>query len=296
MIISALDEILFWQEIAVIHKEIQELWAKHHPHDPQGYFAEKKQFLQKTIPTKADFLRRIEYYTENGTPTWISGRSQFCDDLGMEELKKAIHFSSLENGAQKAAQAEKIIAHDPAFWTYYADQILCKEQNTILEMTIGAGLGTTAVMRQMRSADMYFGVDIDFKCAKNADALAKYYGINGLGITASLWNMPFDDNTFSAVCSNQGLEECREIPTILAEAVRVLQPGGKLVLHCLKTSHHARCFSDYGFSETETQHWLRRLRVYAGIEQIDSILLALQMHPIERKEDTAKGYITVYEK
>ncbi|MBQ4598917.1 MAG: class I SAM-dependent methyltransferase [Clostridia bacterium] len=296
MVINALDEVLFWQDIAVIHEVIQDLTAKYHPHDPQSYFAEKKQFLQKTIPTKADFLRRLEHYAENGTPTWISGRTDYCDDLGMNALKKAIHFSTPENGEQKSAKAESVLARDPAFWTQYANEILSKDKNTVLEMTIGAGLGTTAILRQMRPADMYFGVDIDFRCAKNADALARHYQVNGLGITASLWNLPFDDNTFSTICSNQGLEECREIPTILAESVRVLQPGGKLVLHCLKTSHWVRYFTDYGFSDAEIYDWLCRLRVYAGIEQIDAILLTQSMNPITRKEDAAKGYIAVYEK
>ena len=77
--------------------------------------------------------------------------------------------------------------------------------------------------------------------------------INGLGIATSLWHLPFEDNMFTSVCSNAGLEECREIPTIIQEAYRVLMPGGKIVLRCLntdKTQSYAR-FEQYGFSEEE---------------------------------------------
>ena len=41
----------------------------------------------------------------------------------------------------------------------------------------------------MKPEDLYIGVDIDFLCVKNADAITKYLGINGVGIATSLWNI-----------------------------------------------------------------------------------------------------------
>ncbi len=160
------------------------------------------------------------------------------------------------------------------------------------------GLGTSALMQKMSEKDLYMGVDIDFICAKQADALAKYHKANGLGIATSLWNMPFDDNTFSAVCSNNGLDECREVPTILKEAVRVLKPSGKLVLVCRdkETSWYPQ-FKKYGFDNDETECWLNKVRLYAGADQIENLASDYGLRlKCKKEEKSYYGTILVFEK
>ena len=105
-----------------------------------------------------------------------------------------------------------------------------RDPHLIMEMTVGAGVGTNAIVRSMTSETYYVGVDIDFVCAKNADVIGRFYRKNALGMCASLWHLPFANDTFDVVCSHFGLDECREISTILDEASRVLKTGGKLVL------------------------------------------------------------------
>lgn len=83
MVINAIDEVLFWEDISAVTKKIEELTKKYYPNDSQSYFEEKESFLRKTIPTKSDFLRRIEHYEKYGSPTWIAGRNPCCDDLGL---------------------------------------------------------------------------------------------------------------------------------------------------------------------------------------------------------------------
>lgn len=299
MILNALDEVLFWEDIPLLREFISQNTEKYYPHDPNRFYKEKDTFFAKNIPDKNDFLRRLQYYAENGTPTWVSGRNQLSDDITLADLQKAIKVSStVENGKKKAAQAEKIFANAPDFWNFYSDSILHVPNNTILELTVGAGCGTTAVMRNMKETDFYMGVDIDFACAKNADALAKYFSINGLGIATSLWNMPFDDEMFTCVCSNVGLEECREIPTILKEAVRVLAPNGRLVLHCI----HAEkplwypYFTKYGFSMDEGRAWLKAVRLCAGINQIQELSENQGLKLITKHHDDVLGAVLVFEK
>ena len=153
-------------------------------------------------------------------------------------------------------------------------------------------------MRNMKNTDYYMGADMDFVCAKNADALAKYYNVNGLGIAASLWNLPFEDRMFTSVCCNAGLEECREIPAILREAYRVLAPKGRIVLHCLgwRKAQGRDLFDRYGFSEAEALRWLKAVHLYADPHDVDRQLLDLGMISTARKTDAALGEILIYEK
>lgn len=81
MIISAFDEILFWDNIPFILSLITEITEKHYPHDPRSYFEAKEEFYKRYIPTKRDFLKRIDFYVKNGTAKWVSGRNQSCDNL-----------------------------------------------------------------------------------------------------------------------------------------------------------------------------------------------------------------------
>ncbi len=189
---------MYWEDIVQLKDFVSEITSRYYPHDPQSFYKEKEKFYSKTIPNKKEFCRRMEYYIRTGNPKWVSGRNELSDDISLADLKKAIRVSSkIENGQSKASTAERIINTDVAFWDIYSDNILYSLHNTVLELTIGAGLGTTAVMRKMKDSDLYVGVDIDFICAKNADSIAKHFNVNGLGIATSLWNLPFDDGIFT---------------------------------------------------------------------------------------------------
>lgn len=296
MILDALDEVLFWDDIPLLHDFTQSIVEKYYPHDSQSYFQEKDRFLAENIPTKAAFLERLENYVINGSPTWVSGRNQLSEDISADDLQKAIRLSqNPQNGKEKADMATALIEKNPAFWNFYTDNILHAPHNQICELTVGAGLGTTAVMRGMKDNDFYMGVDIDFICAKNADSLAKHFKTNGLGIATSLWNMPFEDEMFTSVCCNQGLEECREIPTILKEASRILAPSGRFVVRCQKQKKPAY-FENYGFSADETRHHLRRLRLYSDFEQIREIACQNYLELVDSLSDNGNWYILVFRK
>ena len=299
MIMNALDEVLFWDDIETLITFTKQNSKRFYPHDFENYRKSQDAFFKSVIPDKAEFVRRLQYYAVVGKPIWISGRNELSDDIDADAMIKAISVSSkISNGEQKAKQASKWQENNPSFWKFYADNILHLKNNRILELTVGAGGGTNAVMKEMTECDYYMGVDIDFVCAKNADALVKYYGINGLGIATSLWKLPFDDCMFTSVCSNVGLEECREIPTIIAEAYRVLKPGGKIVLHCVNTrkmQSHER-FEQYGFSEEEMIYWSKEVRMYTSAEGVEELLNGAGFKSYGRLVDEKFGSILVYEK
>ncbi len=299
MILNALDEVLFWDNIPLLRSFIIQNISKYYPHDPDTFYSEKDKFLKQHIPDKETFVSKLDHYFKNGSAVWVSGRNGFSDDIDKSTMLKAIMTGSqVENGRNIALKASKWQKTNPDFWHFYSHNVLYSSDNYILELTIGAGGGTNAVMMNMRERDYYMGVDIDFACAKNADALAKYYKINGLGIAISLWNLPFEDAMFSSVCSNAGLEECREIPTVLAEAARVLAPKGRIILHCLKREKTLwySYFEQYGFTLTEAREWLCKVRLFADVDQIKEQLEYNGLVLIDQKDDKRLGCIIIFEK
>ena len=161
----------------------------------------------------------------------------------------------------------------------YAEKVCSatSDEHKIMEMTVGCGVGTNAIVRSMTDSMFYTGVDIDFICVKNADAIGRYYGKNAIGICASLWNLPFSDNLFDVVCSHFEFDECREIPTILKEAVRVLKPGGKFVSVSRHNAWRRRheIFESFDIGENEAMDLMRKARLYTDFEQFDA--LAVEM-------------------
>lgn len=296
MILNALDEVLFWQEIELFKEFMKDLDNKYYPHNHEMFYKEKKNFFSSHIPDKNEFIKRLSYYAENGKPIWAFGRNELSDDIDLNSLIKSITVSSkIQNGESKAQKATKWYDATPDFWDYYAKNVLHTQNNIVLELTIGAGMGTNAIMRNMDKQDYYIGVDIDFVCAKNADAIAKYYDVNGLGIATSLWSMPFENSMFTAVCCNCGLEECREIDTIIYEATRVLAFGGRMVLHCSKTENRAQqsVFNDYDFSQEEKFYWLEKVRLLSNEKQLLRIANNCSLLLLEKKISANGGTIYV---
>ncbi len=299
MILNALDEVLFWEDIPLLKTFTENIVSEYYPHALEKYFEEKNAFIMEHIPDRHEFIKRMEYYINYGSPIWVSGRNSLGEEITFDDLKKAILSNvTIQNGKSKADMASGLLEEQSELWDYYTSNILHMSENTVCELTVGAGLGTVAVMRKMQSKDLYIGVDIDFLCAKNADAIAKYFGVNGLGIATSLWDMPFDNGMFTSICCNQGLEECREIPTIIHEASRILMPFGKLVLRCKKlegTTWHSY-FDKYGFSTEEARMWLRRLRLYSDFEQIKEIASENGLRLLGEKGHNGIWNVLVFEK
>ncbi len=276
------DDILYWEDYELFAQFCRELDRRYDTRNPAEYdkwCEERDAFYQRTIPTKEAFIRRFERYTLVGKPHWIDGHHKFINELTTEELLRSYRFASDENGVERVSAAEKArLGWASQHLPCYADKVCtptCNGTHKIMEMTVGAGVGTNAIVRSMADDMAYVGVDIDFICAKNADAIGRYYGKNALGMCASLWHLPFENDLFDVVCSHFGLDECREINTILDEATRVLKPGGKLVLvsrHNAWLRRHS-IFEIYGIDEEQALDLIRQVRLYADFEQLDALII-----------------------
>lgn len=97
--------------------------------------------------------------------------------------------------------------------------------NDALILDNGCGLGTylDALAPYSRRR---FGLEIEFDRALQARPLAAGV-IQGIGE-----RLPFPDNVFDFVLSNEVIEHVADDARYLAEAVRVTRPGGRLLIFC----------------------------------------------------------------
>lgn len=182
MILNAIDEGLFWQDTDCLVQKTRELMETYYPHDPDRYFAEKDRFYLERIGSKDAFCRRLALYRDQGAPVWTASRTGHMDDLAAADLEKAFRNATREEAAVRASRAEAILEKQAPLYGCYASAVLSGPSNQILELTIGAGTGTCAVMRRMERTDTYTGIDIDFRCAQTAGGLGRHYGVSALGL------------------------------------------------------------------------------------------------------------------
>ena len=273
VIFLGLQEVLYWNEMPILRENICRLLNQYRP-DAQNHAAYEKardEFYKNTIRSKEDFRKRIDYYKKNGKPVWVSGRNEYFNEISPEQMEKAFRYVRKERGRELAERPRGKWAE------LYAEKVLGNTPQKILELTVGAGGGTGAVAGKMREQDTMIGVDIDFVCAKNADSIGRYYDVNLLGLCCNLWQLPFPDESFSVICCQNGLVECREVPTILMEAVRVLMPGGKMVMTMGANGYksYRNLFELFEIDEEEGLMYLRDARLYSTPDEIDNILKPL---------------------
>ena len=274
------DDILYWEDYEPFAKFMREMDVKYDLSNPDEYERrneERDAFYRSTIPTKEEFIRRFEQYALHGKAQWVQGHHRLVNEFTEEELMKSFLSASDKHGAEMVTLVEKARLGWASKHLPYSAEKVCNassKPHRIMEMTVGAGAGTNAIVRSMTSDMYYIGVDIDFVCAKNADAIGRFYRMNALGVCASLWHLPFEDELFDVVCSHFGLDECREIPAILEEAARVLRKGGKLVLvsrHSAWIRRH-EIFEKYGIDEAQALDLMKKVRLYADFEQLDALV------------------------
>lgn len=294
MILLGLQEVLYWEEISLLKETISRFMEEYKPNaqSHEAYEKARDTFYKTTICGKEDFLRRIENYKRNGKPIWVSGRNEYWDDISFDRLERAFCYVSEERGQDLANRPR-------GKWAgLYAEKVLGDTPQKILELTVGAGGGTGAVAGKMRKEDRMIGVDIDFVCAKNADGIGRHFGVSLLGMCCSLWSLPFPDESFSVICSQRGLHECREIPAILLEAARVLIPGGRIVLTLGENGYqmYKGLFELFDIGEEEGLKCLKDARLYSTLEDVDYILRSSGVVRIDYQSLETGGCLVEYEK
>ena len=152
----------------------------------------------------------------------------------------------------------------------------------ILDLGCGGGL----------MAEIYAGagagtVGID-PSRQSLQAARRHHGqlANPLYLAGRGEELPFADATFDAVCAADSLEHVAQLERVLDECVRVLRPGGRLLVadfapHRLENMREEHAHRRLGFGDEEVTRWYRE----TGLE-IETIR-AMEGEPLTVKIWTA---------
>jgi 2-polyprenyl-6-hydroxyphenyl methylase/3-demethylubiquinone-9 3-methyltransferase len=100
------------------------------------------------------------------------------------------------------------------------------KNKTVLDIGCGAGILTNALAKEGHKT---YGIDLSEKSLQVAQ---KYDETKSVSYqTANAYSLPFPDQTFDVVCAMDVLEHVENPAQLIAEASRVLRPGGLFFFH-----------------------------------------------------------------
>jgi arsenite methyltransferase len=99
----------------------------------------------------------------------------------------------------------------------------------VLDLGSGAGLDSLLAARRVGPTGKVVGVDLCPEMVEKARRNASLLGLHNVEfVQAGIENLPLPDASVDVVISNGVLNLCPDKPAVLAEAFRVLRPGGRL--------------------------------------------------------------------
>lgn len=135
-------------------------------------------------------------------------------------------------------------------------------KSVILDFGCGNG---DAVMGYISAGYQAYGCDFVFKDGKYVQELQEKSLIRK--INAAPYTLPFPDNTFDIVLSDQVMEHVKDYPSTLAEISRVLKPEG-VSLHYFPSRYSLiEQHIHVPLAALIQQHWWLLLWAYLGIRQ-----------------------------
>jgi SAM-dependent methyltransferase len=100
---------------------------------------------------------------------------------------------------------------------------------TVLDLGSGAGLDSLLATRRVGPTGKVIGVDLCEAMVEKARRNASLLGLHNVEfVEAGIEKVPLPDRSVDVVISNGVFNLCPDKPAVLAEAFRVLRPGGRL--------------------------------------------------------------------
>jgi ubiquinone/menaquinone biosynthesis C-methylase UbiE/uncharacterized protein YbaR (Trm112 family) len=219
-------------------------------------------------------------------------------------LKNGISYATSEIGKKRIEMSEKMINKWACHLMDYGELVTENKSGIIVELATGAGLGTCGVVNSGLGNSKLISIDIDYAAAANAIGIAKYLGQEEYidSLVANFWFLPLKNDCIDVVCSHYGLDEAREINSILAEISRILKVGGKFINVSRKdpTIRIRQTLGHLEFSEEEYMKLASYAGFYCGMDALKKVAekndFVLEYHKVYSPKNSHERIISVFKK
>ncbi len=167
------------------------------------------------------------------------------------------------------------ILHPGGFALTQRTAELAELKNGMEVLDVSSGRGTQSVFYAKEFVVNVTGIDISEEMVNTASLKAREEGVESLARfrIGDSQNLPFEDNTFDVVINECAVGIPDDSQKVLDEMIRVVKPGGKILIHestwrkKLRDDEKDEISERYGTTPLELDQWINMLKK-AGAKKI----------------------------
>jgi arsenite methyltransferase len=111
------------------------------------------------------------------------------------------------------------------------DMVNYKTRSTVLDIGCGAGFPLVELAQRLGSRSKVFGIDIWTPAWERINLKLKTMNLKNVTfLNQPAENLPFRDNTFDLIVSNNGINNVSDPQRVLTECCRTIKPGGQFLM------------------------------------------------------------------
>lgn len=173
----------------------------------------------------------VTYPVRKGIPVLIKSEARNNSDLKTENPEITPEFDYLlhyKTDAEKFDYFEEhrgATEHSERRVREYTAKFMPQPAKTILDIGCGSAWVAKAFLPQ---AKIVYSLDASEK--NPSEALKRYPSEHHYGVAGDAFALPFADNSFDAVIAAEIIEHVVDPASFVAEAVRVIKPGGRVII------------------------------------------------------------------
>lgn len=229
----------------------------------------KKSFYQinRTMPAKLGQLVQLVSDSYKEQPQATEDVTNLKRILSQRRKLSEQFFNSVAGGLSKN--------HCPGRSWEAIGHFLLKLTPRIVIADLGAGEGHISQLLA-RKAEQVYCIDNSKRMVEVGTELAKKNGFENLEYRhGDIETIPLDNEQVDLALLSQALHHAEHPPQAIAEAHRILKPGGQIIIldlleHQFEKAHELYADRWLGFSENQVYQWLKD----AGFEQVEVSVVA----------------------